>query len=107
MKLPWQYIDRNNEIILLSIIQLLNGIPDNILNRISIESTGFIEADRSCPSGGCAFILSWNHILLDAKGTTLCLNTSTCCRKINKSFDIFPGRKENKYCYLHPQHVQG
>ncbi|HMI77541.1 MAG TPA: hypothetical protein VK484_02050, partial [Ferruginibacter sp.] len=70
----WKYTDQGNEIILLEHhAQIENEIPQSILSRdITIESTRFIEADLvHYPSGGCAFVLSWNHILLDAKGTTL------------------------------------
>ena len=74
-KLPyWKYVDKGNEIILLQHnTGIENEIPGSILIRdITIESTRFIEADLvHYPSGGCAFILSWNHILLDAKGTNL------------------------------------
>jgi hypothetical protein len=74
-KLPcWEYIDRNNKIILLEHhTENENEIPEIILTRdITIESKRFIEADLvHYPSGGCAFVLSWNHMLLDAKGTTL------------------------------------
>ena len=74
-KLPyWKYIDAGNEIILLQHHTAIeNEIPESILIRdITIESIRFIEADLVYyPSGGCAFVLSWNHILLDAKGTNL------------------------------------
>ncbi len=74
-KLPyWKYVDKGNEIILLQHnTQIEDEIPESILTRdISVESTRFIEADLVYyPSGYCAFVLSWNHILLDAKGTNL------------------------------------
>jgi hypothetical protein len=74
-RLPyWKYIDKGNEIILHE-HQVANEteIPSAILNRdITVESERFIEADIIYyPSGACAFVISWNHILLDAKGTTL------------------------------------
>ena len=101
MKLPtWQYIDRNNEIILLEHHTVVeDGIPDNILNRdITIESTRFIEADLvHYPSGGCAFILSWNHILLDAKGTTLLFeHLNLLSENKPQSVDTFFPGKEKK-----------
>ena len=70
----WKYNDSGREIILRRHdAQNENEIPENILSRdITVESERFIEADLVYyPSGSCAFILSWNHILLDAKGTTL------------------------------------
>jgi hypothetical protein len=101
MKLPcWQYTDCGNEIILLEHHAPAEGeIPDNILNRdITIESTRFIEADLvHYPSGGCAFILSWNHILLDAKGTTLLFeHLNLLSENKPQSFDIFFPGKEKK-----------
>ncbi len=70
----WKYTDQGREMILLEHqVTNENEIPENILNRnITVESKRFIEADLVYyPSGACAFVLSWNHILLDAKGTTL------------------------------------
>lgn len=108
MKLPtWQYTDSNNEIVLLDHHAAVEDeIPDKILNRdITIESTRFIEADLvHYPSGGCAFILSWNHILLDAKGTTLLFeHLNLLSENKPQSFDIFfPGRekKTNMVTYI-------
>ena len=75
LRIPyWKYSDKNRHIIINEAhVSIENEIPSGILNRdISIDSNRFIEADLVCyPSGACAFILSWNHILLDAKGTTL------------------------------------
>jgi len=75
LKIPyWKYTDQGNEIILKEHHTATeNEIPREILERdITITATRFIEADLVYyPSGACAFILSWNHILLDAKGTTL------------------------------------
>jgi hypothetical protein len=74
-KVPyWKYTDSGNEIILLEHhFPVENGIPKIILERdITVNALRFIEADLvHYPSGSCAFVLSWNHILLDAKGTTL------------------------------------
>lgn len=75
LKIPfWKYTDSGNEIILQ---EHQSGIEDEIPQAISarditVEASRFIEADLVYyPSGSCAFVLSWNHILLDAKGTTL------------------------------------
>jgi hypothetical protein len=48
-------------------------IPESILERdITAEAERFIEADLVYyPSGTSALVISWNHILLDARGTTL------------------------------------
>ncbi|HMK03621.1 MAG TPA: hypothetical protein VK489_05495 [Ferruginibacter sp.] len=74
-KIPyWKYADNGNGIILREHKAVTeNEIPAVILKRdITMASAAFIEADLvHYPAGGCAFILSWNHILLDAKGTTL------------------------------------
>ncbi len=70
----WNYSNNQQEIIIQEHQSLIEKeIPESILLRdISIESKRFVEADIvQYPSGGSAFILSWNHILLDAKGTTL------------------------------------
>lgn len=96
----WQYNERGNEIILLEHHAAIDDeIPQTILNRdITVESQRFIEADLvHYPSGGCAFILSWNHILLDAKGTTLLFEHLNLLSE-NKldNFDIFFPGKEKK-----------
>ena len=74
-KIPyWEYTDHGNGIILQEHHTAIeNELPRIILERdITVNATRFIEADLvHFPSGGCAFVLSWNHILLDAKGTTL------------------------------------
>ena len=96
----WKYKERGNEIILLEHhTETENEIPESILTRdITVESKRFIEADLVFyPSGGCAFILSWNHILLDAKGTTLLFEHLNLLSE-NKSqhFDTFFPGKEKK-----------
>lgn len=70
----WQYTDMGREIIFRQHHAATeNEIPAEVRTRdITIRSERFIEADLvTYPSGACAFVLSWNHILLDAKGTTL------------------------------------
>lgn len=70
----WKFTDAGNEIILQEHhVTEENEIPESILSRnITVDTKRFIEADLVYyPSGSCAFVLSWNHILLDAKGTTL------------------------------------
>ena len=75
LKLPcWKFTDSGNIINFQQhVSQIENDIPGEILTRdITIESDRFIEADLvHYPSGACAFVLSWNHIVMDAKGTTL------------------------------------
>jgi hypothetical protein len=76
-----------------------NEIPEIISNRdITVESARFIEADLVYyPSGACAFVLSWNHILLDAKGTTLLFeHLNILSENKTQSFDIFFPAKEKK-----------
>ena len=107
-KIPyWEYSDHGNEIILQEhYADHENEIPGIILGRdITVNATRFIEADLvHFPSGGCAFVLSWNHILLDAKGTTLLfehLNHLTDKRQQN--FDVFfpvKQKKENIIRYI-------
>jgi len=100
MKLPsWRYNDTGNEIILLEHhAAVADEIPETILNRdITIESKRFIEADLvHYPSGSCAFILSWNHILLDAKGTTLLFEHLNLLseRKPQRTDIFFPGKEK-------------
>lgn len=70
----WRYKDQSKEIIFLEHrAENEQEIPEAIASRdITVESERFIEADLvHYPSGRCAFILSWNHIVMDAKGTTL------------------------------------
>jgi len=107
-KLPfWKYTDEGNEIILLEHHAAIeNEIPESILSRdITIESARFIEADLvHYPSGGCAFILSWNHILLDAIGTTLLFeHLNLLSENKPQNFDtFFPGeeKKTNMVSYI-------
>ena len=101
MKLPsWKYTDNGNEIMLQEHNTVVEDeIPDAILKRdITIESKIFVEADLvHYPSGGCAFILSWNHILLDAKGTTLLFeHLNLLSENKPQPFDIFFPGKEKK-----------
>ena len=100
-KLPfWKYTDTGNEIILHEYHSAIEDeIPEIILTRdITIESKRFVEADLVYyPSGGCAFILSWNHILLDAKGTTLLFeHLNLLSENKPQHFDIFFPGKEKK-----------
>jgi hypothetical protein len=70
----WKYLHSNKDIILSEVHAATeNEIPLSISSRdIAIDSSRFIEADLvHYPSGKCAFIISWNHIVMDAKGTTL------------------------------------
>ncbi|HQW83112.1 MAG TPA: hypothetical protein PK987_01555 [Ferruginibacter sp.] len=70
----WKFTDAGNEIVVNKHhLANENDIPEIILTRnITVESKSFIEADLIYyPSGKCAFVLSWNHIVLDAKGTAL------------------------------------
>lgn len=97
----WLYNDGGNEIILLKHQSANeNEIPEIILSRdITVESKRFIEADLVYyPSGTCAFILSWNHILLDAKGTTLLFeHLNHLSDKVPQNPDLFFPAKEKKY----------
>lgn len=92
----WEFTDKGNEIIFRQHqSRMENELPSEVLTRdISIRSERFIEADLvHYPSGACAFIISWNHILLDAKGTTLLfehLNAVSENRQQDSSL-FFPG----------------
>jgi len=107
-KLPyWKYINKGNEIILTehrSVIE--NEIPGTILTRdITTRSVRFIEADLVYyPSGSCAFIVSWNHILLDAKGTTLLFEhlNQLSAGKPQQAYDFFPApeKKTGFFTYI-------
>ncbi len=96
----WKYTDDGREIMLRQHqMQQENEIPEIILSRdITVESERFIEADLVYyPSGGCAFILSWNHILLDAKGTTLLFeHLNHISENKPHNFNIFfPAKEKN------------
>ena len=100
-RLPyWKYSDRGNEIIIRQHDSTTEKeIPETILTRdITIESDRFIEADIvHYPSGSSAFIISWNHILLDAKGTTLLFeHLNQLSENKSQNFDIFFPSKEKK-----------
>jgi len=96
----WSYTDKGNEIILSEHHAANeNEIPSVISERdITVESTRFIEADLvHYPSGACAFILSWNHILLDARGTTLLFeHLNHISDNKQQNFDNFFPAKEKK-----------
>jgi NRPS condensation-like uncharacterized protein len=96
----WKYTDAGREIMLRQHhTENENEIPEIILTRdITVESARFIEADLVYyPSGGCAFILSWNHILLDAKGTTLLFeHLNHISESKPHRFDIFFPAKEKQ-----------
>lgn len=92
----WVYTDRGNEILFRQhALAKENEIPREILARdINLRSQRFIEADLvQYPSGACAFIISWNHILLDAKGTTLLFeHLNALSENKPQDFDLFfPG----------------
>jgi len=97
----WKYTDKGREIILLQHQAVSeNEIPENILNRnITVESERFIEADLVYyPSGACAFVLSWNHILLDAKGTTLLFeHLNQLSENKSQNMDVFFPPKEKRH----------
>ncbi len=100
-RLPyWKFTDKGNEIIVRKHQSLTeNEIPASIINRdITVESERFIEADVIYyPSGSSAFVLSWNHILLDAKGTTLLFeHLNHLSENKAQQFDIFFPAKECK-----------
>lgn len=96
----WKYTDSGREIILRQHQSANeNEMPEIILTRdITVDSERFIEADLVYyPSGSCAFILSWNHILLDAKGTTLLFeHLNNISEGKPHRFDIFFPAKEKK-----------
>jgi hypothetical protein len=97
----WKYTDEGREIVLLEHQAIHeNEIPENILSRnITVESKRFIEADLIYyPSGACAFILSWNHILLDAKGTSLLFeHLNQLSDNHPQNIDTFFPAKEKKH----------
>jgi hypothetical protein len=100
-RLPyWKYKDRGNEIIIKQHQSAIeNEVPEIILTRdITVKSDRFIEADIVYyPSGSSAFVLSWNHILLDAKGTTLLFeHFNHLSENKSQNFDSFFPAKEKK-----------
>ena len=75
------------------------------LKDITVEAQRFIEADLIFyPSGACGFVLSWNHILLDAKGTTLLFaHLNNLSENIPEDLNyLFPAKekKPNIYRYI-------
>jgi hypothetical protein len=100
-RLPyWKYTDRGNEIIIKEHRSSKEkNIPEVILRRdITVDASRFIEADIIYyPSGSSAFVLSWNHILLDAKGTTLLFeHLNHLSENKSQNFEIFFPAKEKK-----------
>jgi hypothetical protein len=105
-KIPyWEYSDRGNEIILWEHrIPVENEIPQIISERdITVNATRFIEADIVYyPSGKCAFVLSWNHILMDGKGTTLLFaHLNQITNESEQDFRNFFPSKEKKTNVFH------
>jgi len=100
----WVYAEQGREIILLEHhADNENEIPENILSRnITVKSLRFIEADLVYyPSGACAFILSWNHILLDAKGTTLLFeHLNQLSENKSQKLDVLFPAKEKKHGFV-------
>lgn len=101
----WEFTDKGNEIILSEHhASTENEIPASILERdITIDAERFIEADIiHYPSGSAAFVLSWNHILLDAKGTTLLFeHLNHLTDKRMQDFNIFFPKKESRPDIIH------
>lgn len=100
-KIPyWKFIDQGNEIILLEhYSETENELPQKILERdITVDNKRLIEADLVFyPSGSCAFILSWNHIVLDAKGTSLLFeHLNHTAENPSQDFDYFFPATEKK-----------
>ncbi|MEQ1553257.1 MAG: hypothetical protein ABL929_03705, partial [Ferruginibacter sp.] len=70
----WKFLDKSQQIELTIHNEIeIKKIPQSILNRdITINAKKYIEADIVYYNNNtCAFVLSWNHILLDASGTIL------------------------------------
>ena len=104
-RLPyWKYVDTGNQIILLQHqAPEENEIPAALLHRdITVKSERFIEADLVYyPSGSCAFIISWNHILLDAKGTTLLFeHLNQISENKTEDVDLFFPSKEKRVPFM-------
>ena len=102
----WRFTDKGNEIILHThSVAVENEVPLVILSRdINIRSERFIEADLvNYTSGACAFVLSWNHILLDAKGTTLLFEHLNNLSEGNpEDFNLFfPGKQKKTGIITH------
>ena len=97
----WKYLDAGNEIIIQQHDAVHEDeIPGIISARdITVESERFIEADIIYyPSGNSAFVLSWNHILLDAKGTTLLFeHLNTVSDNKTQDNELFFPAMEKKY----------
>src|SRR6185503_14165529 len=97
----WKFTDSGREVILLEHhVSNENEIPQIISDRdISVDALRFIEADLVYyPSGSCAFVLSWNHILLDAKGTTLLFDhlNQVTDNAVPDTYNFFPGKEQGQ-----------
>lgn len=67
----WRYLDKGNDMVINEYHHAVpNEIPEIISQRdISLDGERFVEADIIYYSGNkTAFVLSWNHILMDVKG---------------------------------------
>jgi NRPS condensation-like uncharacterized protein len=70
----WLFTDKGNEIsIAVHQCRVEKEVPTSILDKdIAITAAKFISVDvLYYPSGKSALVFSWNHILLDGKGTAL------------------------------------
>jgi hypothetical protein len=96
----WKYRNAGRRInIYVHDVQNQNEIPQHLLRRdIPVESAMYVEADiLRYPNGESAFILSWNHILLDAKGSTLLFeHLNRVAEGIEDSLELFFPQKQKR-----------
>lgn len=73
----WKYTDRGQTLSVTEHSHDVAGqLPHTLLTRdIPLNATYFVEVDLvHYPNGATAFVLSWNHIVMDGKGTQLLLD---------------------------------
>ncbi|MEP7107066.1 MAG: hypothetical protein ABI760_03775 [Ferruginibacter sp.] len=100
----WKYADMGNKITVKEHYPIeAYGLPTGIINRdIPVNASAFIEFDIVYyPSGNCSLVISWNHILMDGKGSSLLIKhlDAIANNEENKMNSFFPA-KEKKPNFL-------
>ncbi|MEO6729891.1 MAG: hypothetical protein ABIN01_01650 [Ferruginibacter sp.] len=103
----WKYTDKGNKIAVQEHQHAVEDeLPVAILQRdIPINATAFIDCDIvHYPSGKCALVISWNHILMDGKGNALLIKhlDALANNTLDKPANFFPAkeRKTNILRYI-------
>ncbi|MDP4212319.1 MAG: hypothetical protein Q8918_14165 [Bacteroidota bacterium] len=103
----WRYRDKGNEMVINEYQHAVpNELPEIILQRdISLDGERFIEADIIYYSGNkTAFVLSWNHILMDVKGIGMLIHHLNELNSGNEDYEItllFPAQEKKTGLFSH------